>query len=497
MEDIKRIDGRAALALAACAGLYPLLHCVAPLWAQAAARILLLGGLCAWGAARALAGGIPAFSELPWMPLVVAGGWLLSCAISPAQGFCGEALADFIAGLGAMYWMLWLPERGRSYVFYAVLAASWIMAAIALYQLCSGQDMTASFLSRNAFACWLLMITAVLYARGHNLQSFLFLVLLCLTHSRAALLAVAAVTVLRLALRGGFFRKILAVFLALCAGVAIHFMNGFSLGERYAWWRAALDMARARPWLGFGPGTFGYVYPAFHVPGASQFGSTFAHCWPLQLAAETGFVFAALWLGWIVARAAHSRGWAVGAAAAALVMSLADYAVVVGPDFVLFCVLLGSLGETPRTEFVNSRSRRLMLAAACLCAMFALIPFTFRDMRIAQALSAADATAASGDAGGTLHRLEALCSQYPREPVATLMLARSYKTLALVNGDRTMLSSAASAYEKALAANPFNPGVYDELSAVYTKLGETALFGDTIQRKAQNILWWKPSAKKN
>ena len=66
-------------------------------------------------------------------------------------------------------------------------------------------------------------------------------------------------------------------------------------------WRAALETARESPWLGEGPGNFlaGFRRHPVPAPGAAaRWGmwSGYAHSEPLQAAAETGFVGAALWL---------------------------------------------------------------------------------------------------------------------------------------------------------------------------------------------------------
>ncbi len=497
MNDTNSIDRRAALLLGLCLGLYPLLAGGIELWAQVAVRAILLGGFFAWALGRALAGKIPSPGGLPWIPLTVGGGWLLACALSPAPGFCHEALVDGLAGLCVLYWTICLPRQKRDYIFHSVIFASWVMAALAVYQLLGGQDVSASFLNHNAFACWLVMLAAALYARGNRVQAVLFAALLCGTHSRGALLALASVFTLYLVFRRSFLKKIIALFIALCVGIAIHHMNGFSLGERYMWWQAAVAMIRERPWTGFGPGLFGYAYPAFHVPGTAHFGSTFAHSYPLQLAAETGIVFCALWLGWILWRVTDSRGWARGAVLGALLMSLTDYVLVTGPNFFLFCMLLGTLQEEPQSADSPSPPRRLLAALAALCALFAVLPVAFKELAMAQALASANACAVSGDASGTLSRLEFLCAQNPKEPVAALELARSYETLALARKDRGLLVKAASSYENALEANPFNPGVYDELAGVYEKLGEKKLSGEVFERKAENIRWWKQSVKTN
>jgi tetratricopeptide (TPR) repeat protein len=60
-----------------------------------------------------------------------------------------------------------------------------------------------------------------------------------------------------------------------------------SIGGRVAIWRSALAMFAAHPILGCGPGTFGWMFPLYRVPGANS-QAWFAHSDYLQALAETG-----------------------------------------------------------------------------------------------------------------------------------------------------------------------------------------------------------------
>lgn len=132
-------------------------------------------------------------------------------------------------------------------------------------------------------------------------------VALLLTGSRGAwLLGVpAGVTVLLLlhpALRGRFLRRpwlFAAILVLLLIGGAFllggRLLNSTTVSQRLQIWQASLEMWRAFPWLGIGPGGFFWHYPAFLMPGAID-EPNLLHPHNLWLEFATGWgLFGLLW----------------------------------------------------------------------------------------------------------------------------------------------------------------------------------------------------------
>ncbi len=73
----------------------------------------------------------------------------------------------------------------------------------------------------------------------------------------------------------------------------VRFFNAFEMDPRSYWriyvWESALRMAFEAPLLGYGPGTFGDVYPYFRHPAVWAAQNPFAHNEYLQVAAECGW----------------------------------------------------------------------------------------------------------------------------------------------------------------------------------------------------------------
>ncbi len=187
-------------------------------------------------------------------------------------------------------------------------------------------------------------------------------------------------------------------------------------------WRGSLAMARARPWLGWGPGTFAAAYPPFH-PTASLAG--LAHHayevvapenWVLQILVETGILglaacvaVLALILGPL---RAYSRGWAsdpggaglglavLASASGCLACNLASLDLFLASTLLPFLLLLGlavaltarrapalSLNPEPAARALVSLALCVTAAVPAVGALLALQ--AGRELAAAEALSRA------------------------------------------------------------------------------------------------------------
>ncbi len=150
------------------------------------------------------------------------------------------------------------------------------------------------------------------------------------------------------------------------------------LGDRVRWWEAAWRLARDRPWLGFGPGS--YAFAATSDAGwAGIWKSRFAHQGFLEAAVENGIPFAALLFGglfsWMRRPVSGAERWRRLGAWAVLVESLVDYPLSIPAGFWLFCYLAGAAGTVLIVETKIPVMRRKPAAVAVLgLAVLACLP---------------------------------------------------------------------------------------------------------------------------
>jgi putative inorganic carbon (HCO3(-)) transporter len=190
-----------------------------------------------------------------------------------------------------------------------------------------------------------------------------------LTGSRAGLvgamagLAFFALLAVRSA-QGRRLTAVLSVVLAVLALLAVLFvpplhnrvlrdfsLDNHSIAFRYYTWLGTLQMAHDRPLLGFGPGSYEYVYSTYAQAGYTRM----AHQSFLQIAAEVGWPgllialmvgVAALWCCWLRAQEHDGIGAVVSAAAAGWLLAiavhnLADYSMYIPAVMVSVAGILG------------------------------------------------------------------------------------------------------------------------------------------------------------
>ena len=151
--------------------------------------------------------------------------------------------------------------------------------------------------------------------------------------------------------------------------------EGQSWAFRKVTWAGTARMIRARPWRGFGAGSFPSIFPRYQIAGFTRM----AHQSYLQLAAELGLPGLLLWLGVIGAAALgwlrQPRAWWLGGLAGALAAALAHNLVdspwyVVGTALPMWALLgLAAAPAPPAAETParpRSRAAKRLAAAALL-----------------------------------------------------------------------------------------------------------------------------------
>ncbi|MDP8235778.1 MAG: tetratricopeptide repeat protein, partial [Candidatus Erginobacter occultus] len=326
------------------------------------------------------------------------------------------------------------PSDYSRLLFY--LSALFLGAALVIYGIVRrgemtfpGSPLTATFLNRNHFAALLGMIflPALSFSLACRPRAVSWLsraglgvlgVGILLTRSRGGLLAVflASVGVLALFWLGCFRRtprgkKVLAGLLIgalLVAAAAAVFvprapgpelystaLDALSIQTRLSIWRSTGNIFLARPLLGWGWGTFHYIYPGYRDPGV-WYVVPHAHNEFLQLLAEggaVGFLIIISCLTWSLIRLGKyylsaprsvSGIFALGAAGAliyAAVHSGFDFILrlPVNTIFLSALVGLGLSSSSPESGFaISRRPARLTISLAVIAGLIfgILIPST-------------------------------------------------------------------------------------------------------------------------
>jgi O-antigen ligase len=235
-------------------------------------------------------------------------------------------------------------------------------------------DTWGPFLSRNNFAQFLELAMPVALWLGFTGRRFYLLLaagmfaagLISASRAGAVLLTGEAILAVMLAAPRLDRRALLAamggtVLLVALSGQSLlyRFSDSDPLQYRREIFRSTVAMIGARPWTGYGLGSFALVYPEFALFDA---GSTVEHAhndW-LEWAAEGGIPFAILWavLAFRLCGPAIRSIWGMGVAAVFL-HALADYPFARFGVAAWTCLLTGALGwgeSVPFRRPIHERS---------------------------------------------------------------------------------------------------------------------------------------------
>jgi O-antigen ligase/Flp pilus assembly protein TadD len=249
-------------------------------------------------------------------------------------------------------------------------------------------------------------------------------------------------------------------------GLSVHLLSGrlYSVSIRFELWRAAADMISARPLLGGGLGTFGYLL--HQVPDPNPYGPDMyynsAHNGLINVAAESGLLglAAGLWLIAGLGSAACRYLWGPGrhddgraliiagcvAGTLGLMASMLFDVPWVFPLTSIYVVLFAALIVSPLSSQRTAGWRPLRWASASL-SVVAMVLLIWSDVGHALQQRAADWMYQSNPAAAAA-ALRQSVRWDPALSIYGFQLGTVDARLALENADSKLLSEAIDAYER-------------------------------------------------
>lgn len=368
-------------------GLAVLLHGAWEPEFRAAFFLAAMPALAAWVSAGLLRGAprLPRPAAAAWLcALALLGG--LSALASPLPAAAFPAWRSQILGLVAFAMGSLLRAEERLDADRALRLCAWGLLILGFVVPWSSGRVPrpgAALGNENILAGMiLLLLPSALIGRDWILTAGLGW-LLVWTGSAGAWLGVAVAAAIAVREKAAGRWLLPAAVLAFAAVFAFKFsLYGASgpekLGDRLRWWEAAWRLARERPWLGFGPGSYAFA-AASDAGWAGIWKSRFAHQGFLEAAVENGFPFAALLFGGLFARlrrpVSGAPWWRRLGAWAVLIESLVDYPLSIPAGFWLFCYLAGAADAVPAAKIeIPGIWRRPAAAAVLGLAVLACLP---------------------------------------------------------------------------------------------------------------------------
>jgi len=445
-------------------------------------------------------GRVDAFlSEKRNIPLFFAAFFsLLAAVLSPVRALVVPEWWTFAAGIFVMILAGCLKAGERRWTDLALRLSAWFIALLSLYQafILKSSDISASLTNPNSLSLFTLLLLPMAIIWKDFFLAGALIISLVWTQSAAALLAllVAAGVYARDNMKAEGVRRNWPVLLLMSVVAVLAFsqLEFRSLLDRLGWWRAALKMFAERPALGFGPGSFAYVYPAYHGYQSHGLSTIYVHNYYLEFLAENGFFAFAFW-GWAVAsRFKDVCGLRKYALIAALTHSLVDFGLAVPANFFVFCYLLSgpapqvSSAAGPDRTFTRDIKKTSAAAAALALACFAALCAVFSSQLKLESLRAGALTALfAEDYSRAEVLLEEAARLAPGNPLIPRLLGQVRMRSGLAKKNTGRLFAAAADLERAVIMDPYNAGVWRDLEGLYTAVGEKSLLDGLMKRRAE------------
>jgi O-antigen ligase len=433
----------------------------------------------------------------------------------------------------ALFWLaaqtLDGPDDART-LLWVLMASGYLVAAIAIVQSVNDSLRQGVFVEaagtlgqKNVLGAFLALLCPLAFGELAGARSWgtrllalnalaIYGLALFLSFSRSAWIAVALAAIvvaigvrgpgLRIAIGGAVAVVLLAAVIALLAqagGLQPQRADLAEFGDRPAVWRDSVRLIASRTLLGYGPDTFGLVFPRFESADLHQQWDK-AHAETLQVAATQGLVGLAAYLlilGTFV-RAFWRGRRNVGAYAifagwlgytATLQVNFSALAAAF-PFWVFAAAAMETWGATRPVQLKTWAGGRLLAVVGsvvssvllALVAVGAALPY-LADARLLEAVNA-DFAGRNRDA---LAPAEEARSLWPSESVYAVEVGN-------VAFERQDWSLARDAYDDAAALGTYNPFVYRNLALADRSLGRISE-GRDAARKAVELNRFDPASR--
>ncbi|MBI4248177.1 MAG: hypothetical protein HY611_01640 [Elusimicrobia bacterium] len=459
------------------------------LWAQTLIHMATLGGALLWFSFKILTGTFPvhdhAYRKKLWSLAALAAA---SIYFSPLYGVSAVHGLNVFNGLFLLWALPLMRQEQRRQIDKALHMMVWILLVLSVQQRWEAPAQAyehfppSTLVTANAYAGFLVMAVPLSYLWNDVVLLAGLLAALWWTGSVGAWLSLSCALILYFLFR----RKKILFWVglsvgALCLLSALDKLAGDSLAHRWHWWLAAGRMSLTRPLLGFGPGTFAYLLPAFKVLSPEKgMGSLYAHQAVLEWAAEWGLPATALWLTFIASAVRNLNKARKVALLAAVIHSLGDFTLSIPSNFWLFCYLV-AYTQPESSEHLNIPGpRKPWLLAGALCAAVFMGGFIVAPWRAQRKLmKAREIYSDTRDLPRALSLLQEAARLAPRQPDAYLLMAQ------LTPDFQRKLDW----QERGARLNPYRPKSWKDLADLQKHLGQAEQARETLRQARRYIPW--------
>lgn len=420
----------------------------------------------------------------------------ISLILSPIKNLITGEWLNLFCGLAILVLSRGITEKQEKKIFKLLEISAYIICCIAFYQvlLVGVWPPSSTLINSNSLAFFALMIIPLAVSvKNYALAGIMFLVLV-LSSSLGGLAAFVFAAGIYLAetyeIRSRKFIVSIGVIAALLAVYFVFSVDFKSVSDRLIWWRDGFKIFIDRMLMGFGYGSFSFIYPAYHAPTAGGLSSIYAHNYFLEFLTENGIIAFAIWFMFLFRTAIKGRPILKYSIIAALAHSFVDFGLSLPFNFWLFCFIVGinnkadNSGEYKKIPYAGFYIVIvLVLLASGLNYGYTrlnlnnlyknIMHSSQKDFKTSEKLF--DKAIAIDGGNSLIYKLK----------------GNLYYLVAREKKDRFLFFEAASAYEEALIFNPYDKASYDKLLEIYEYFGEKKLIDDIVLRRDKVFKWRK------
>ena len=474
--------------------LSPLLQGSWDLWSQTLVRLAALALGSGWLCWRILVGTVPVPDRRTlWWAGLLALLTVASAATSPLHALVWPEAFNAFAAIGLVCAAPLLTRQGREGVETSLRVTVWVLWALAFYQryFLHENPPASALVNPNVFAGFLLMALSLAWRWHDWALAAATLWALTWTRSLGAWMGLSAALV-ALGWRRYppfFWGGVLASFVA---GIALYGkLQDPESAHRLLWWSAAGRMVADRPWLGWGPGAFGFLLPAYRPDATGGLGSLYAHQAWLEAAVGWGVPGAALVSAAVVGALWMGRGILRLGLLAVCLQAMGDYALLIPANLWVFAYLTGDLLPA-QPELAAVPSRRKPLAIAVVLFATVLLAWAMGGVWQADRLCArAQEAAGHGDPDGARHLLQEAQDLAPGWPNPVLLRARIEEEEAARLHSPGLLKRAIWYQEAGARLNPYRPPSWRDLARLRAAAGDASGAEAAMEKGRLFVPWLK------
>ena len=422
----------------------------------------------------------------------------ISLILSPIRNLITGEWINLVIGFLIIFLSRGLSARQEEKIFKFIIFSVYIICAIAFYEsLFKGQfPPSSTLLNSNALALFCLLIIPLAIAfKKYALAGTVFIVLI-LTASLAGFLAFVVVLFFYLAETYGKKSKKFIIPL-ICFGLImiIYALVGLdfkSVIDRLIWWRDGFKIIADKSLIGFGFGSFSFIYPAYHESAIGGISSIYAHNYFLEFLAENGIVSSIIWFSCLVISFIKGRAIIKYSILAVLLHSFVDFGLSLPFNFWLFCFILGINNKLSKSDKYEKPIYGKLCALIILCVFISSLQYGYKRLKlkgiyeeIIQASGGFPPQAGQdyiGDFKASLTLLDRAIIIDKNNPLIYKLKGNIYLDAAYKKKDKFLFFEAATAFEESLIYNPYDKVVYKKLLNIYEYVGEKKLIEDLKSR---------------